>query len=109
MEVQFLAINELGHSSGIDTAVENVSLPLLQDDSTQEVWSNWGVTYRDVIILDSENKISGVLNLTTNPLAEEANWNQLKELVLSTAGEVAAPVDTGIAEDTDSEEADSGS
>ena len=80
--------------------MENVALPLLQDDSTQEVWSNWGITYRDVIILDSENKISGVLNLTTNSLAEEANWNHLKDLVLATAGEVAAPVDTGSGEDT---------
>jgi len=90
VEVQLIAVNEQGHSSGIEKAVEENTLPLLQDDNTQNVWENWAVTYRDVIVLNGENKITGVLNLTENSLAEEEHYATLEGLLLEAAG-MAAP------------------
>ena len=54
--MQIIGINEMGHSSGLETAYAERTLPLLQDDETQRVWEKWDVTYRDVIVLDGENK-----------------------------------------------------
>jgi len=90
LEVQLIAVNEIGHSSGIDTAVEGRSLPLLQDDSTQRVWENWAVTYRDVIVLDGENKVSGILNLTDNSLGDAEHYATLEGLLLDAAGMAGA-------------------
>jgi hypothetical protein len=86
LEVQIIGINERGHSSGLETANSERTLPLLQDDNTQEVWKRWDVTYRDVIVLDGENKKVGVLNLTDNSLAEAENEAFLEGLFLHAAG-----------------------
>ena len=64
----------------------NVStLPGLQDDSAAMVWSNWGVAYRDVYILDANNEVSSVYNLTTYGLSSSANYQALHDLFLSAA------------------------
>mgnify|MGYP003338453912 CR=1 FL=1 len=84
--------------------MEGVSLPLLQDDNTQDVWTRWGVTYRDVVVLDGENQVAGSLNLSNNSLAEESNWLALKTLLLDAAGvdspsdpeDTAAGTDSGL-------------
>ena len=84
--------------------MEGVSLPLLQDDNTQDVWTRWGVNYRDVVVLDGENQVAGSLNLSNNSLAEESNWLALKTLLLETAGvespsepeDTAAGADSGL-------------
>jgi hypothetical protein len=47
------------------------------------VWSEWDVTYRDVIVLDSTGAYAGVYNLTDNDLGEEAKMAELEELLLS--------------------------
>jgi hypothetical protein len=85
-EFQILAVNERGHSTGIETAVKERTLPLLQDDMTQMVWENWAVTYRDVIVLDGENKVFGLLNLTDNSLAEAEHYATVEGLLLQAGG-----------------------
>jgi len=84
--MQIIGINEMGHSSGLETAYAERTLPLLQDDETQRVWEKWDVTYRDVIVLDGENKKVGVLNLTENSLAEEENKATMEDLFLTAGG-----------------------
>ena len=100
MAVQLHAVNEIGYSSGIETAVEKGTLPLLQDDSTQEVWARWDVTYRDVVVLDGENRIAGVVNLSNNSLANESTWNTLKSLLLEASGQGVGAEDTAGSPDT---------
>ena len=82
--------------------MDGVSLPLLQDDNTQDVWARWGVSYRDVVVLDGENKIAGSRNLSNNSLAEESNWLALKTLLLETAGVdiPSEPEDTATSSDS---------
>jgi hypothetical protein len=86
LDLQIIGVNERGHSSGLETANAERGLPLLQDDNTQLVWENWAVTYRDVIVLDGENKKVGVLNLTENSLADEESVAILEGFFLEAAG-----------------------
>src|SRR5688572_30264332 len=62
------------------TTRDNV-LPWLQDTSMDDVWARWGVQYRDVVILDSSNRLAGVFNLTTYDLTLTTNRSRLKQLL----------------------------
>ncbi len=72
---------------------EGRDLPWLQDtdvnaDGQSDVWDvSWGVEYRDVVILDAENKRLGAFNLTANDLADADNYSLLKETVMHVAME----------------------
>ncbi len=61
--------------------VQGQTLPLLQDTTAANVWGLWAVTYRDVVILDAQNRKVGVYNLTEHDLSVEANRNALKQLL----------------------------
>ena len=54
-------------------------LPLLQDEAN--VWSDWNVTYRDVVILDGNNEAVDVYNLTENDLSDPDNYAALAALL----------------------------
>jgi hypothetical protein len=55
-------------------------LPWLQDSSAENVRDQWKVTYRDVIILDPLNRMTGLtLNLTRNNLADLSQREELKK------------------------------
>ena len=87
MELQIIGINAVGYNSNLeDAGTPEPTLPLLQDDEEQLVWENWAVTYRDVIVLDGENKKVGVLNLTENSLADDENVAILEGFFLEAAG-----------------------
>jgi len=85
-EFQLLAINERGHSADIPIAVEGRELPLLQDDNRSLAWDNWGATWRDVMVLDAENEIIGIINLTGKSLNETENRAALETLLLEAGG-----------------------
>lgn len=63
----------------------NNLLPWLQDTAQANVASLWQTTYRDVVILDSSNRVAGVLNLTTHDLGNPANRDQLKGMLRTAA------------------------
>jgi hypothetical protein len=65
----------------------NGDLPILQDTVTDDVWGAWGAVWRDVVILDPDNERSTVYNLTTYDLADVANRDALKQLLLDAAGQ----------------------
>ena len=81
-----------------------MDLPLLQDNSTQDVWQQWAVTYRDVILLDQNNHIAGIYNLSVNSLGDPENYFALRDLILEIAGIEEENTDTG----ESSENADTG-
>lgn len=56
---------------------ERGPLPILQDTAADDVWGKWVVTYRDVVVLDRENKRIAVFNLTVNDLGVPANYQAL--------------------------------
>jgi hypothetical protein len=69
-------------------------IPLLQDvdansNSVSDVWYDlWQITYRDVIVLDSDNEVVEVYNLTTHDLANSTNYNFLRDTILTAANDV---------------------
>lgn len=83
--MRLVGINESGLESGNDTATAGRDLPWLQDVVEVDVWSTWGVGYRDVWILDRQNQLLAVYNLTEHDLREPASYEELKTLLLDAA------------------------
>jgi hypothetical protein len=86
VEIRILGVNGIGQESGNASVSAGRTLPWLQDTAAENVWSTWAVTYRDVIILDTENKPIAVYNLTTHGLGTPANYQELKTILLGAAG-----------------------
>jgi hypothetical protein len=64
------------------------SLPWLQETADgDEVWGDWGVTYRDVVILNPANEVVDVFNLTEHDLAAAGSREALKQKLRNAAGE----------------------
>jgi hypothetical protein len=87
-KVQFLGINETGLESGNSSVTNGRSLPWLQDTADQQVWKSWGIAFRDVVILDAENRPITVYNVTTYNLAVAENYAALKQIMLDAAAKL---------------------
>lgn len=85
LEVRILGVNGVGFEGGNAAICAGRSLPWLQDEIDEDVYVAWEVTYRDVIILDAENRVAGVYNLTSNDLAVGANYDALKAMLIHAA------------------------
>ena len=85
MDIRILGVNGIGHESGNAVNCDGKTLPWLQDFPAVDVWTAWAVTYRDVIILDEDNVVVGVYNLTTNDLGVPANYDVLRSMMISAA------------------------
>ena len=83
--MRLFAVNAVGLEGALDVMAAGGDIPLLQDILTADVWHTWAVTYRDVVLLDGENKKVGVYNLTSHDLGNEANYAELKALLLDAA------------------------
>ena len=85
VEVHILGVNASGQESQNAAACAGKDIPWLQDTASQDVWGAWGVTWRDVVILDQDNVPIGVFNLTGHDLAEPANYSELKSMLQTAA------------------------
>lgn len=74
-------MNGTGYDSGMPTMAALGDLPILQDTAAVDAWGSWGVTYRDVVVLDANNEVVGVFNLTSNSLSDPANYAALKNML----------------------------
>jgi len=83
--VQILGVNMIGKESGNADMCAGRLLPWLQDTPTQNVWGAWHITYRDVVILDGENHVLQIYNLTTHNLGNTAFYNELRDILLGAA------------------------
>lgn len=83
--MRLFAVNAVGLEGALDVMAAGGDIPLLQDILTVDVWHTWAVTYRDVVLLDGENKKVGVYNLTSHDLGNEANYAELRALLLDAA------------------------
>lgn len=83
--IEILGVNQIGASAANPLITAGRILPWVQDTTEAGVWEKWGVTYRDVRILDSQNQLSAVYNVTSNDLGVPANRAALKELFLKAA------------------------
>jgi hypothetical protein len=85
--VHIIGLNDVGHESGNAAITPGRSIPWLQPEPGQDIWTQWGVAYRDVVILGPDNERVAVYNLTEHDLADPANYAALRELLLSAAAE----------------------
>lgn len=83
--VRILGVNGVGAESGNALMCAGRTLPWLQDTPQANVWSSWNVTYRDVVVLDAENRVIRVYNLTDHDLANAANYAELKAILVGAA------------------------
>ncbi len=83
--IRIYGVNQVGLEIGNSTITAARTLPWLQEGAMVDVWTLWGVTYRDVVILDTRNYRVDVYNLTANDLGVPANYAALRDLLLSHA------------------------
>lgn len=86
--IQLFAINEAGEAfqAAVPAMAALGTLPILQDTEEAAVWTSLGITYRDVLILDEENRWRGVYNLTTHDLSQPGNYEDLATMLFEVAG-----------------------
>jgi hypothetical protein len=70
-------VNHIAESEDNEAMSDEANLPWLQDDES-DVWSLWRVEYRDVVLLDSENRLVQIYNLSENDLSESDKYLELK-------------------------------
>jgi hypothetical protein len=80
--VGILGVNGFSYESGNGLVTQGRTIPWLQDTGLVDAWTQWNVTYRDVILLDEENRIIGVYNLTSHDLQVPENYDTLKQMIL---------------------------
>ena len=85
LDIQILSINLL-NAGGAQSLSSSQDLPMVSDNSTDLIWSNWGGAWRDVIILDGNNEVYTTFNLTTYSISNPTNYDTLKQLFVDAAG-----------------------
>lgn len=75
----------MGFEAGNASICNGRDLPWLQDVVDQDVWGVWAPVYRDVVVVDGNNEVFGVFNLTGTSLAVPANYDALRQLFLDAA------------------------
>jgi hypothetical protein len=83
--IRILGVNEAGEEAANDLICQGRDLPWLQDTAAENAWGLWGVTWRDVWILDRHQAVFAIYNLTSNNLADPARYAELKQLMLDAA------------------------
>lgn len=59
---------------------------MVQDDATALVWDNWGAEWRDTYVLDQDNVVIEIFNLTDYDLSDDTNYLALKTILVEAAG-----------------------
>ena len=85
LEIQILGVNGIGLEGANAQTCAGRTIPWLQDVAAEDVWTAWQVNYRDVVIVDEENRVVDVFNLTASDLGVQANYDALRDLLIQAA------------------------
>ncbi|MFO0554149.1 MAG: hypothetical protein U0271_37560 [Polyangiaceae bacterium] len=85
LDVAILGVNAAGLESGNANFCAGRDLPWLQETVAEPLWTDWAVTWRDVILLDANNQVITTYNLTQHNLADPANYAALYQLFATAA------------------------
>tara|TARA_B100000683_G_scaffold217591_1_gene213629 strand:+ start:3955 stop:4362 length:408 start_codon:yes stop_codon:yes gene_type:complete len=77
----FSGVNEAGYDNFDNVTNAASTQPWIQDTDEDDVWHSWEVAYRDVVIIDGENKRRAVFNLTTDTLYLPDNYEHMKNTI----------------------------
>jgi hypothetical protein len=90
LNIEILGVNRIDQAPYNSGMTAGRTLPWLQDTVQDAVWTNWNVIYRDFRILDSQNRLYAVYNLTDHDLTQATNRETLKQMLLQAAQSVDA-------------------
>jgi len=76
-----VGVNYAGYDYANAAVTDGRTLPWLQDDTDTNAWGLWGVSYRDVVILDPEGRYWSTYNLSDHDLAVASNRSTLAGLL----------------------------
>lgn len=85
--IRIVGCNQIGAEAGNPAICAGRDLPWTQDTLADNVWVEWNVTYRDVVVLDVDNVPVAVYNLTSHDLANPVYYAELKQILKDAAGE----------------------
>ena len=85
LDIKLFGINMIGTGAGTASFTTSHTLPMVQDDYTLEIWSDWGAQWRDVYVLNENNELVLIYNLTQYSLADINNYNTLKQHLIDAA------------------------
>lgn len=96
LKINLMGINQITHEAGNGTITQGKDLPWLQDvdadaNGESDVWSEWDVEPRDVVILDGDNVRVGTYNLTTFDLGNSQNYETLRGMLVDAAMDSQKP------------------
>ena len=80
-----MGVNRRDQSGNNHLVTGTRSLPWVQDTIDADLWNSWDVTWRDVRIVNSQQELAGVYNLTSNNLGSPNNRASLKNMLLEKA------------------------
>ena len=83
--VQILGVNRVGHEDSDPLICEGRDLPWLRETAELDVWQAWAVTFRDLVLLDAENRPLLVYNLTEHDLSNADNYAELRQILIDAA------------------------
>lgn len=83
--VQILGVNQVGYEAGDALICEGSDLPWLRETAELDVWAAWAVTYRDVVVLDADNRRIAAYNVTEHDLSNPDNYAELRQLLIDAA------------------------
>ncbi len=85
-QAALLGVNAVDYESSNDTYTADADLPLLQDTTSSEVWESWDVEWRDVWVLDPENRPHTLISLNDYDLSRSEDYDMLEGLILEAGG-----------------------
>ena len=90
MDIEILGVNDWALAMGNEGVSQGRDIPWLQDadgddNGVSDIWEQWDVTYRDVVILDANSEKVAVYNLTVHDLADPQNYDTLRQMFISAA------------------------
>ncbi|MCA9144083.1 MAG: hypothetical protein H6823_16355 [Planctomycetaceae bacterium] len=93
LNIQIVGLNEFGQdpAGANDLMMASRTTPWLQDGDSNgnqrsDVWyDKWNVTYRDVIVLNGQNEMTDVYNLTSHDLGVAANYATMRDKLIDAA------------------------
>ena len=83
LPITMFAINQIGAETGTSSFDETHALPMVNDNSTDNIWIQWESIWRDFYILNRNNELIEIYNLTEHNLNDPQNYQELKQKILT--------------------------
>ena len=87
LPITILSINQIGAENGVESFNNTHFLPMVHDNTSDEIWVHWESQWRDFYILNKQNELLEVYNLTQHNLNDPLNYQELKQKLILAAQE----------------------